>query len=204
VRSLTELSHRFVWQARLPVVLVFCGVGASGKSTLADRIAKVSGLHHLSSDVIRKGLAGVPVEKRGPQNIYDEASTMQTYDDLLVEALEITDAERGVVIDATFGKRHRRKVLADALRPSGARVLFIECRAPENVLRERTAIRERSPERGSDATWKIVEPQIQDFEPLDDVPASDHLILRTDRPIEEALGEIEIFVSRAIDTQVIN
>jgi predicted kinase len=199
VRSLAALSHRFIWQARMPLALVFCGVGASGKSTLADRVTNESGLHHLSSDVIRKGLAGIPLRDRGPQTLYDEGSTMQTYDDLLVEALEITEAARGVVVDATFGKRHRRKALADALRASGARVLFCECRAPGGVLRERAAVRERAPERGSDATWSIIEPQMEAFEPLDEVPARDHLVLRTDRPIEETLDELEAFVGRAVD-----
>jgi uncharacterized protein len=199
VRSLAALSHRFVWQARLPLALVFCGTSASGKSTLADRVTSESGLHHLSSDAIRKGLAGIPTKERAPQTLYDEGSTMQTYDDLLVEALEITDAARGVVVDATFGKRHRRKALADALQASGARVLFCECRAPEDVLRERAVVRERAPERGSDATWTIIEPQMEAFEPLDEVPARDHLVLRTDRPIEETLGEIEAFVGRAVE-----
>jgi aminoglycoside phosphotransferase family enzyme/predicted kinase len=199
VRSLAALSLRFVWQARLPLVLVFCGVGASGKSTLADRITSESGLHHLSSDVIRKGLTGIPLSERGPQTLYDEGSTMQTYDDLLVEALEITDASRGVVVDATFGKRHRRKALADAIQASGARVLFCECRAPEGVLRERAAARELAPERGSDATWTIIEQQMESFEPLDEVPARNHLVLRTDRPLVETLDDVEAFVSRAVE-----
>lgn len=199
IRSLSALSLRLVWRARLPVVLVFCGVGASGKSTLAHEIASRSGLHHLSSDVIRKGLSGVPVDERGSSTIYDERSTMLTYDDLLVEALEVADAERGAVVDATFGKRERRRALADALRLSGLRVLFCECRAPEAVLKERAAMRERMPERGSDATWDIVTSQIESFEPLDEVPARDQLVIRTDRPIGETLDDVEAFVSRSIE-----
>jgi predicted kinase len=149
--------------------------------------------------VIRKELAGVPVDQRASESIYDESSTTQTYDDLLVEVLEITGATGGAVVDATFGKRHRRMALADSLRGSGARVLFIECRAPESVLRKRAAGRERSPERGSDATWTIIGRQIEEFEPLEEVPARDHLVLRTDRPIEEASAEVEAFIGRAIE-----
>lgn len=199
IRSLSALSLRLVWRARLPVVLVFCGVGASGKSALAEEIAGRSGLHRLSSDVIRKGSAGVPLNKRALRSVYDESSTIQTYDDLLVEALELADAARGVVIDATFGKRNRRRPLADSVRGSGSRVLFCECRAPESVLRERAVLREREPERGSDATWDVIKLQIESFEPLDEVPARDHLVVRTDRPIEETLDEVDAFVSRAIE-----
>jgi aminoglycoside phosphotransferase family enzyme/predicted kinase len=199
IRSLSALSLRLIWRARLPVVLVFCGVGASGKSALAEEIARRSGFHCLSSDVIRKGSAGVPVNERAPRSVYDESSTIQTYDDLLVEALELADAARGVVIDATFGKRERRRALADSVRGSGSRVLFCECRAPEAVLRERAVVREREPERGSDATWDVIKLQIESFEPLDEVPARDHLAVRTDRPIEETLDEVEAFVSVAIE-----
>lgn len=198
-RSFAALSHRLVWRARLPVVLVFCGVGASGKSTLAEEISRRSGLPRLSSDVIRKGLAGIPLEERGPSEIYEPGSTMLTYDELLGEALELADSVGGVVIDATFGQRQRRRALADALRAGGTRVLFCECRAPEAVLKERALARERAPELGSDATWNVVRAQIEAFEPLDEVPARDRVIVYTDRPVEDSLDEVEAFASRAIE-----
>jgi aminoglycoside phosphotransferase family enzyme/predicted kinase len=197
--ALVSLAGRLVWRARLPHVLVFCGLPASGKSTLAEEISRRSGLPHLSSDVIRKALTGTPVTKRGSSEIYEPRFTMLTYDDLLVEALELLDAEGGTIVDATFGQRLRRRVLADAANRGGARVLFCECRAPEAVLKERARAREREPERGSDATWDVVREQIDAFEPLDDVPARDHLVLRTDRPVGETLEEIDAFVNRAID-----
>jgi predicted kinase len=199
VNSLSALAERLVWRARLPLVLVFCGLPASGKSTLAEEVSRRSGLPHLSSDVIRKGLAGIPVTKHGPSEIYGERFTMLTYDDLLVEALELVDSVGGTVVDATFGQRLRRRVLADSAQRSGARVLFCECRAPESVLRARAGAREEKPERGSDASWEVVREQMDAFEPLDDVPVQDHLVLRTDRPLEETLEEVEAFVNRATD-----
>jgi aminoglycoside phosphotransferase family enzyme/predicted kinase len=197
---LTSLAGRLMWRARLPLVLVCCGLPASGKSTLADEVSRRSGLAHLSSDMIRKELAGTPVTKHGAAEIYGARFTMLTYDDLLVETLELLDSVGGAVVDATFGQRHRRRVLADAAHRSGARVLFCECRAPEAVLRERAVAREAKPERGSDATWEVIRDQIEAFEPLDDVPAADHLVLRTDRPVEETLAEVEAFASRALDS----
>ena len=38
-RTLFELGHRFAWRARLPVVIVVCGVAASGKTALAARLS---------------------------------------------------------------------------------------------------------------------------------------------------------------------
>jgi predicted kinase len=198
--ALASLAERLVWRARLPLVLVFCGLPASGKSTLAEEISRRSGLPQLSSDVIRKDLTGTPLTERGSSEIYEARFTMLTYDDLLVEALELIDAEGGAIVDATFGQRLRRRVLADAAHRSGARVLFCECRAPEAVLKERATAREQQPERGSDATWDVVRGQIDAFEALEDVPARHHLVLRTDRPFGETLEEVDAFVNRAIDT----
>jgi hypothetical protein len=41
--------------------------------------------------------------------------------------------------------------------------------------------------------------QLSAWEPLDDVPATDHLVLRTDRPVEACLDELDSFVSAAVD-----
>ena len=68
-RTLFELGHRFAWRARLPVVIVVCGVAASGKTALAARLSAQSGLQHLNSDVVRKGLAGLaPTQRASPEH----------------------------------------------------------------------------------------------------------------------------------------
>jgi pantothenate kinase len=61
--GLLDLGHRFAWRARLPLVVAICGVAASGKSVLARRVEATSRLTHLSSDVTRKRLAGLPPTK---------------------------------------------------------------------------------------------------------------------------------------------
>jgi len=58
-RELLALAERFAWRARLPLVIVTCGVPAAGKSHLAAALAELSHLPHLSSDVTRKLLVGV-------------------------------------------------------------------------------------------------------------------------------------------------
>jgi predicted kinase len=77
-------------------------------------------------------------------------------------------------------------------------VLFIECRAPLETLRERARAREGAPERGSDATWEVVRTQAGAFEPLDDVPPADRHSLRTDRPLEATVDEAERLVAAAV------
>ena len=43
-RDLISLAERFAWRARRPLIIVVCGVPASGKSHLAHALAERSGL----------------------------------------------------------------------------------------------------------------------------------------------------------------
>ena len=194
-RSLSDVALRMVWRSRLPLVIVFCGVSASGKSTLADALSRVSGYAHLSSDLIRKELAGVAPDERGSSEIYDDSMSIRTYDELARRACAEIESGHGALVDATFAHRQYRRKLLESLGPTGARVLFCECRAPAAVLERRAQARERSPERGSDATRQVLREQLTQFEPLDEIPARDHLPLRTDRPLDEALEDLELFAS---------
>lgn len=58
-QDLLELAQRLSWRARQPLLLLVCGLSASGKSTLAREIGRVSGVEVLSADLVRKRMAGV-------------------------------------------------------------------------------------------------------------------------------------------------
>ena len=197
--SLLELALRFAWRSRLPLALVFCGVAGSGKSTLAIEVARRSSLRRMSSDEVRKRLAGLAPGDRASAEVYSEAHTERTYANLERESAAALLGDGGVIVDATLRERARRLTLAAALRESGARVLFCECRAPEASLRERGRARERAPELGSDADWDVITRQLASFEPLDEIPPGDHLVIGTDRPVAESLAELEKLVSDACD-----
>ena len=62
---LLSVARRFAWRSRAPLLLVMCGVAASGKSALAKRVCDVAGFPHLSSDITRKRLAGLDPNERG-------------------------------------------------------------------------------------------------------------------------------------------
>ena len=70
-------------------------------------------------------------------------------------------------------------------------VVFVQCMAPDTVIRARALRRAVDPERISDATAAIAADQQREFEPLDEVAARAHIVLRTDRPTEEVLEELE-------------
>jgi predicted kinase len=123
-------------------VIVFCGVAGSGKSTLAAGLSTHSGLPHLNSDSVRKEMAEIAQNRRGPPELYTPEFTARTYRELAAATAAALESSGGVVLDATFHRKDQRALLHDV----GARVLWIECTAPERVLRRRTAARERAPE----------------------------------------------------------
>jgi hypothetical protein len=94
-----------------------------------------------------------------------------------------------VLVDATF--RYRRDRDAFAAEAGDTRVVFIECVAPAEVVAARAAERERDPSRVSDAGEELARRQRGEFEPLDEVAASRHLCVRTDRRVDEIADDVE-------------
>jgi len=187
-RQFAELARRLAWRARGPLVIVVCGASATGKTHLAEHLASISGLLHLSSDVVRKEIAGLAPQQRAPESDYSEDMSVRTYQELGSRA---ADAPDGAIVDATFRRKAHRAAFADAF---GGHALFVECLAPVAVVAERAARRELDPERVSDATAEIAARQRAEFEPLDEVPPGAHLSLRTDRPLGEQLAELEAWL----------
>ncbi len=188
-RELIAQAERFAWRARLPLVIVVCGVPASGKSHLAGALADLSGLPHLSSDVTRKRLAGLSPTRRAPAATYSPAWNARVYAELARAARDALATSGGAVVDATFRQLPDRRAFASRL-DGGASLLFVECQAPAVVLADRAARRERKARRVSDADAAIVTRERSNWSPLDEIPAAAHLMLRTDRPVEQIAGDI--------------
>ena len=180
--ELIAVAERFAWRARRPLVIAVCGVPASGKSHLARAMAQLSGLPRVSSDVIRKRLAGLRATERAPDDIYRPEWNARTYAELGSRASDSLAANGGAIVDATFRHRADRVAFTTALGASRP-IVFIECRAPSAVLGQRAADRERDRDRVSDAGLAVVVREQRSWDPLDEVPPSAHLTLRTDRPV---------------------
>jgi uncharacterized protein len=196
-RDLVSLAERFAWRARRPLVIVVCGVPASGKSHLAQALAELSGLPHLSSDVIRKRLAGLRPTERAPGETYGADWNERTYAELGRRASEALAGNGGAIVDATFRHRDDRRAFTAAL---GARrpLVFIECQAPGPVLARRAAHREQAPDRVSDASPAVVLREQSRWEALDEIAASAHLTVRTDRPVEQITADVLALLDRRL------
>lgn len=176
--------------ATAPRLLLTHGLSGSGKSHAAALLAAQAGAVRLRSDVERKRLFGLaPLARSGaqvPGGIYTSAATARTYDELLQRARTALQAGWPVIVDAAFLRRCERDrfhALAFDLR-----VPFhvLACSAPEALLRERVAGRDRRGDDPSEADLAVLAAQQEFVEPLADDERPHTLPLATDRPWDSA------------------
>lgn len=151
----------------------------------------------MSSDVIRKGLVGLRTTERPPDETYGAEWNARTYAELGRCASEALAANGGAIVDATFRHQAGRLAFTAALgvpRP----IVFIECQAPPAVLAQRASRRERDRDRVSDAGLRVVLREESSWEPLDEGPPSAQLTLRTDRPVEQIIGDVLVLLDRRL------
>lgn len=197
-REFLELGHRFAWQARGPLVLVVCGVAGTGKTTLARRLAELSGWPHVSSDLTRKWLAGLAPTEPGGEEHYSPEFTMRTYRELGRAAAEGLEQAGGVIVDATFHRRSERAAFRRGLGDPAGSLLVVECRASTDVLLARVRDRQLDRERTSDADSEIVRRQLAEFEPLAEVAEEARLELHTEAHADELAMAVERFVDESM------
>lgn len=139
-----------------PGLVLVGGLPGTGKSTLARALADAAGFQVLRSDVVRKELAGVPVDEpaaaNGRQGIYTPEWNDRTYVECLQRAeRRLFEGER-VLIDATFQEERYRQQFLDAAIRWGVPLLFLVCEAQPETVRARLATRRGD---ASDADWTI-------------------------------------------------
>jgi putative hydrolase of the HAD superfamily len=164
-------------------VLVAVGGGvASGKSTVAARLAARLDAVHVGSDEVRAEM---------PRKGLD-AFARRVEDEVYAELLR--RAERGlaeghcVVADGCFSlARERQEARAMAVK-HGAPFLFVECRAAEAVVRARLAARDAAVD---EPFWRIVADELAArWEPVSELPEGEHEVVRTDEPSERVIEEV--------------
>jgi aminoglycoside phosphotransferase family enzyme/predicted kinase len=176
-----------------PVLFITTGLVGTGKTFLAQALAKRLGLVVISSDVIRKQLAGIPITEHRfeefDSGIYSAEFSRKTYDKMFSEAKHILSDGGPVILDASFikaGERLKAKRLAEEM---GADFFIIECTLYEESIRKRLAQR-REQEATSDGRWEIYEPQKRAFDPVVEASPQKHAIIDTSKPVEENIRQI--------------
>jgi len=150
-----QLALNYALLGSEPVLIIFMGRVASGKSTLAGQTAEKMGFRHFMTDKIRKRIAGVSETTRLPeeerQGLYRPDLSEKTYRTLLENGVSLTKKGESAILDGTFGSKEKRANIISECKKEGIRVLFIETTAADDVRSERLKQRKNQPNVISDA-----------------------------------------------------
>jgi len=189
--SYFDLAYSYV--KSIPTLFITTGLVGTGKTALAQALAKRLGLVVISSDITRKRLASIPeTEPRFEQfntGIYSPEFSRMTYDTMFTEAKGILSDGGSVIIDASFTKTDQRLKAKRIAQEVKADFLVVECTLGEELIRKR--LTERFKEASvSDGRWEIYQPQKKQFEPVVEIPAQNRVIIDTSQPISNSLKQI--------------
>jgi hypothetical protein len=152
-----------------PSTVILMGLPATGKSTLAARLARAMRATVASSDMVRKAMHGLAATERAGAAAYSPASTDAVYRELA----RIVAASRGsVVVDASSRTRAQRAPLLAAASARGAPWVLVEIDADRATIESRMAARAADPARVSDADLAMHDRLAAELEPPTEVPAA--------------------------------
>jgi len=141
-----DLALRHLRAGSVKFVLVG-GLPGTGKSSLAGTVADRLGFTVLSSDRIRKELAGVPAEADASApyaaGIYSPEWTERTYAELLRRAVVLLAHGESVVADASFTSAQQRDAAVTASATVCADLVQIRCAASRDLAAARLRARRR-------------------------------------------------------------
>lgn len=176
--------YRYAWEAtrrQSGRIIVMLGLSGSGKSTVGQALAQQRGAIHIRADAVRKHLGGVPLAERGADALYTPAMSERTYARLLELAMFLASHGQTVILDAKYDRQRRRQTVLEQAQAAGLPVHFVNCTAPQAMLRQRIEQRQHDV---SDATVAILAGQV--FEPLS--AAEERLTLTIDTAAEWRAG----------------
>lgn len=143
-RTFDELAHKHLSTSAVKLVLVG-GLPGTGKSTLAGALADEFGLVMLSTDRLRKELAGLDPEQSARTDyragIYSQAWTDRTHAEMLERAGKLLSLGESVVLDASWIDQSSRREAQQVAASSHSDVVSLLCEVSEPVATAR--MRER-------------------------------------------------------------
>ena len=179
-------------RGRRPCLFITVGLVGTGKTALAEALAKKLDMIVISSDVVRKRLAGIPLAERHyeelDKGLYSLESTRRTYDALFEEADKLLAQGNSVILDASFRNAKERQRARQVAQTRDAHFWIIEVTCPEEIVRQRLEQRLHQTNVPSDGRWEIYVAQKQDFEPVEtELP---HIRLDTSHPLDELVEHV--------------
>ncbi len=182
-RQLFTLAERRARSSAEPgPVVAVGGVIGTGKTAMAEALARALALPVVASDRTRKWLAGIGPTERAPAEAYATDFSRRTFDELFRRADVVLGSGRGVILDATFRDRDLRRRARELAERHRRRFLFVETTCDDATLRERLRRRAAGPS-VSDATEPLLARMRAEFEPVTELPGAEHLAVDTTGPV---------------------
>jgi hypothetical protein len=139
---------------RKPCLLLITGLPGTGKSTLAHSLSETSAFKVVSSDVVRKDLAGLssrmPAKAEFGQGLYTAEWNHRTYAACLERTRELLFAGKRVLVDASFREDSPRRAFSDLAHEMALPCLILNCEADPSEVKKRLELRHQG---ASDANW---------------------------------------------------
>ncbi|GLZ09340.1 hypothetical protein Acsp03_68060 [Actinomadura sp. NBRC 104412] len=182
--TLTGMALRHLRAGAVGLILVG-GLPGTGKTTLAGAIADRLGCTLLSSDRVRKELAGLsPGDSAAApygKGIYTPEWDRRTYDELAQRAERLLGLGETVVLDASWTSRHDRDLIGEVGHRACAEFHPLRCMADEQVTAGRLRDRAPSP---SDADASIARAMAATEDPWPEATTID-----TSGPLRDSLDQ---------------
>jgi len=186
-----DLACQYAASLRPALLVITCGLPASGQSRFARKLSARTGLTVISSDIVRKRLAGIaPGEHRYEEfgaGLYASDSTERTYEAMIDEARAELLEGRSVILDAAFLRRRQRRAAMRAAKEAGAQFACLEISSDGGLARKRLERRQRHGRSPSDARWEIYAQQKRRFQKPSEIPGSRRIRLDDGMPLGRRL-----------------
>ena len=165
-----RLAAAYRERCAAPSLVVMCGASGTGKSLVGATLAARIGAAYISSDAVRKHLAGIDIHASGAaafrEGLYSPQMTARVYEEMRKRATRHLAFGRPVVLDATHARADQRRAAVETARAAGVPALIVELRLTDDAALARIVNREHDPLRTSDATVEVYRRQVESFEPV--------------------------------------
>ncbi len=186
-----DQAYQYAIQFSRPTLWVFCGLPATGKSSLGEALGGTLSISSFMSDRIRKESQPDTDQHIIPfgQGLYRPGMRQRVYTKLLALAQETLKAGHSVILDATFSYRKWRDEVRRLSDDLDTNLVFVECLCSEKTIRSRLKRRETTSSL-SDARFEHFSRILEDFELIVELPPEIHLKVNTEQPLHRSLAEV--------------
>lgn len=158
------------------MLIVVTGLPGTGKTTIAESLAKEIDAVVFSTDKIRKMIFEKPV--------YNEEDKRIVYDELFSITGKYLASRKNVILDGTFYTKALRQSAKEVGKTFSENVYFVYCETPEELLKERI---DKRKDKFSDADYSVYLKMKKIFEEFED----DVIIIDTSNPVNTNIDIIK-------------